>query len=230
MNSGSRQRPAEPFRYSDEQWARMQAIVERAGGDAARDKFDAQRVAFESIAHGWKRQMGKWNGFVFRDDKHGDNSDRFERIATAARELKAGLEEFASPAFFWGHDLLWKRLDGTETDWEAEKDENWQRYRKFLGALSHLQMRGAELAAQGKPLRKRVRFARNLFIGHLGEYWRTQLGLHITASVKSPFVRFVEAAAEGVYKFKSPDAARDKILNVVRGWGRPVCKNRGKES
>ena len=208
----------------------MQAIVEHAGGDAARDKFDAQREAFERMASGWKRQMGKWNGFVFCDDKDGDYSDQFERIATAARELKAALEEFASPAFFWGHDLLWKRLDGTETDWEAEKEENWQRYRKFLGALGHLQMRGADLAAQGKPLRKRVRFARNRFIGDLGERWRTQLGLRITASVKSPFVRFVEVAAEGIYEFESPDTARDKILNVVRGWGRPVCKNRDKES
>ena len=63
MNARSRPRPAEQFIYGDEQWMRMRAIVERAGGDVARDKFDAQRTIFEKMVGGLKRPIGQWNGF-----------------------------------------------------------------------------------------------------------------------------------------------------------------------
>ncbi len=46
------------FGYPDEQWRRMEEIVERAGGEVARDKFAGQRRDFEKMAGGWKGRIG----------------------------------------------------------------------------------------------------------------------------------------------------------------------------
>lgn len=217
---------ASPFRYNDARWRRLEEIVERAGGADTRDKFNAERLAFESLVRGWQSRMGKWNGFAFGKDKDGD---RFEAVEKAARELKAALDDLNFPTVFADNDLVWKRLDGTEENWKAEKERNWQRYRKFLDALNHIRMRSSALKT--KPRRKQARLARDKFFRDLGHVWRVELGLRITASVKSPFVAFVEAASKGVYRFGNDDTARDEILNVVRSWPRgSECKNRGEET
>jgi hypothetical protein len=227
MNVRPRPRPAEPFRYSDEQWARMRSIVERAGGDAARDKFNARRAAFEKMAGEWKDRISKWNGRNFGHDV----TDLYKGVAEAARELSAALAKLNFPASFIGIDLVWKASDFTKENslavFEAELKANWQRYHGFCQALEHVAARAARRAA---PKRRRIRLARDRFFRALGERW-LELDLRTTASTKSPFISFIEVASKGVYQFGKDHTARDEILNVIRSWPRrSECKNRDKKT
>lgn len=209
------------FHYSDARWRALEEIVERAGGVAARDRFRTQRNAFEKMLTGWKWRLEHWNGRTFaRDD-----IATYKRIEKAARDLNAGLAELGFPAIFTGSDIVWKNLATTDDN----PDENKVRFAGFTAALDHIAARAAMMASEQR--RKRT-LMRDRFFGDLGEFWRVELGLRITASIKSPFVRFVEdASSEGVYQFGNDDTARDVILNVVRSWPRgSMCKNRGEET
>jgi hypothetical protein len=200
----------ESLKYRDKRWRRLEVIVERAGGPIAREKFNTQHEFFENMIRVSKSRMGLWTGFAFGEYK---DSDRLEAVERAAGALKAALDDLNFPAIFAGNILVWKRLDGTETDWEAEKEENWQRYRKFLGAIDHIRMMSR--ANKAKPRRKRARLARDIFFFNLLQAW-SGLGLSVSAGIKSPVVDFIEAASEGVYEFEDPDTARETILNVIR--------------
>ena len=70
------------------------------------------------------RTRGKWNGFEFGIEGEISDTRRYRKVSAAARELGAALDDFNLPAIFQGNDLIWKRLDGTEANWEAERDED----------------------------------------------------------------------------------------------------------
>jgi hypothetical protein len=96
MNARSRPMPAEQFVYGDEQWMRMRAIVERAGGDVARDKFDAHRTILEKTVEGWKWKIENWDGRTWGQA----DGPIHRRIERAAGKLNEGLAELGLPANF----------------------------------------------------------------------------------------------------------------------------------
>jgi hypothetical protein len=219
---------APSFSYSDEQWRQLEKIVEGAGGAVALDKFNARRAAFENMAGKWKDRISKWNGRNFGHDQ----TDLYKGVEESARELSAALAKLNFPAFFIGNDLVWKASDFTKENSlavsEAESKANWQRYGAFCKALEHVAARAARMAT---PKRRQTRLARDRFFRALGERWRVELDLRITASTKSPFVSFIEAASKGVYQFGKDHTARDEILNVIRSWPRrSECKNRDEKT
>ena len=73
--------------YSDQQWGAIGALVERAGGVDARDKFDAERDKFEKMAGGWRKRIASWNGSTLRRDEN--DAERFRE--TLRRQV---LDEF----------------------------------------------------------------------------------------------------------------------------------------
>ena len=191
---------AHSFRYSDEQWRRLEAIVERAGGVVARDKFNAQRDAFEKMVSGWQGRIARWDGHTWGQDQTG----KYKRIERAAGELNAALADLGIPAIFVGHELVWKGL--------AETGENdRQRYSCFCAALEHIRARAERMAA---PKRKRSVYARNRFFVDLWRVWRGELDLRVSPSALSPIVEFIATAAEGVLPEKH--RALDTISNVIR--------------
>jgi hypothetical protein len=187
-----------PF-YSPEQWRKLEAIVERAGGTGARDQFNdrLRRSLFESMARGWKNRMDKWNGHNFGRDE----AALHRHVEETARALKDALKALHFPAH-----LIWKA--------DADVREN-ERYAHFLATIEQVESRAG---ARASPRRKHARFARDRFIRDVGEAWR-ELGLRISNSPTSRFVKFVEIASEGVCDFPY-DAARGTISNVVRKWPR----------
>jgi hypothetical protein len=91
------------FRYDDETWLKLEAIVSRAGGDAAKEKFAAKRTNFERQASGWKARIAAWDGRTLgRDD-----TVKYERIERAALELVETLGDLNFPVLFSGNDLVW---------------------------------------------------------------------------------------------------------------------------
>ena len=113
MNARSRPKPAEQFIYGDEQWMRMRAIVDRAGGDVARDKFDAQRTIFEKMAEGWRDRHKQWSGRTLS----AADADAYRRAGRLTRKLAAVLDELSEsvgndrlpfPAILVGNDLIWE--------------------------------------------------------------------------------------------------------------------------
>ena len=213
----------------------MEAIVERAGGDGARDKFNAQRAGFEKTVGGWKERLEHWNGRALS----AADADAYERVGRRARDLNAVLGELAEaatndrlpfPAILAGHDLVWKGpaetiLVGHDLVLKglAEVNENQERFAKFREALEHVAKR-AERVTRPEP--KQALLARNRFFQDLGHVWGDELGLRVTTGVEALFVRFVEAASEGVYRFRKVETARDAIVNSMRSWPRrPGCKN-----
>jgi hypothetical protein len=185
--------------YSDEQWQRLEAIVERAGGVAARAKFNAQRDAFEKMVSGWQGKIANWDGHTWGHDETG----KYKRIERAAGELNAALAELGLPAIFVGHELVWKGL--------AETHENQRRYSDFCAALEHIRSR-AELRAA--PKRRRSGYARDRFFVDLWRVWRGELGLAVSSSALSPVVEFIATAAEGIVPEKYRTS--DMISNVIR--------------
>jgi hypothetical protein len=203
---------AGPFRYSDAQWRKLEGIVARAGRADAWQKFNAQRPDFERMVGGWKVRIANWNGYTWGTA----DTSKYKRVEQAAGELKAALADLTFPPVFAGNDVLWKRLDGTEENWEAETKENPRRFDAFNEALDHIRLRAALMAS---PRQKQARYARDRFFGDLGRVWRVELGLPIKASGTSRFVSFVEAASEGVCSL-SVTATRNMISSVVRKWPR----------
>ena len=94
------------FKYDDEQWMKLEGIVSRAGGDAARQKFAGRRANFEKQVGGWKKRIAAWDGHAWG---HDDKSN-YERAEKAALELIAALDDLNFPAIFSGDDLVWKSL------------------------------------------------------------------------------------------------------------------------
>jgi hypothetical protein len=211
MSARSRPTPADPFVYSDEQWAGMRAIVERAGNVAARDKFDAQRTIFEKMVGRGKWRIENWDGQTLGQDA----GAIYRRIKSAARKLNEALAELNHPAIFIGHELVWKAL--------AETSENQRRYSEFCAALEHV---GARAALIEKKPRKRDRLMREWFVRDLAEVWRDELGLKITAGTKSLFVKFVVAACASVCSLKA-----QTVVNIMQAWPRRQGrKNDGEKS
>lgn len=192
------------FRYPDERWRRMEEIVQRAGGDVARDRFNTQRATVEKMAGGWKDRIETWNGYNFGQA----DAPTYQRIERAAHELNAALAELGFPALFIRNDLVWKHL--------AETHENQARFANFGQAIEHVAAYAERMAA---PRRKQARLPRDMFIADLGRVWRVELGLRISASAASRFAKFVEAASEGVCEL--PDKKpRVTISGVIRKWPR----------
>jgi hypothetical protein len=194
---------ADSFRYSDEQWRRMEAIVERAGKAVARDKFNAQRAAFEKMAGGWKGRIPKWNGRNFGHD----DTDLYKHVEEAARELKDALTNLNFPAIFIGNELVWKSL--------ADTRENEERFTSFCKALDHVNAKAAFMSKSGR--RRQVRLARDRFFLDLRRVWTVDLDLDIKATATSRFVSFVKAASEEVHPSY---VTADMISKVIRNWPR----------
>ncbi len=151
----------------------------------------------------------RWPG-AGRDGSGRDDSASFKRIERAARELDAALEELGFPALFIGIDLIWERL--------ADTEENEESFARFRQALDHLATRAAERA---RPLRREVNLARDLFFLKLCQVW-SELGLKVSTSATSRFVKFVEIASEGVCKLPDKNAGAT-ISGVIRKWqSRPI--------
>jgi hypothetical protein len=190
---------ANSFKYSDEQWRRLQAIVQSAGGAIARDKLHAQRDVFEKMVSGWQERLANWDGHTWGHDE----TSKYHRIERAAGELNAALADLGFPAIFTGDGLIWKRL--------AETNENQRRYSEFCAALEHIRARAKLMAA---PKRKRILHARDRFFVDLWRVWRGELDLAVSSDALSPVVDFIATAAEGIV----PEENRtlDMISNVIR--------------
>ncbi len=230
MNARSRPRPADPFVYSDEQWARMREIVGRAGGDAARNKLDEQRAIFEKIAEGWRDRHKQWNGRTLS----AADADAYRRAGRLTRKLAAVLDELSEavgndrlpfPAILVGNDLIWESPRETSSTGHAlarkgaeETKRNRTRFANFRGALQHVAERAEWVTSleTKKPL-----LARHTYFADLGRVWR-ELGLNVTTGTEARFVQFAEAASEGVYPFKDPENARQTIVNSMKNW--PRCQ------
>jgi hypothetical protein len=198
------------FHYDDAQWRQLEEIVQRAGG--AREKFKAQRTAFEKMVHGQKRLIGKWNGRTFGENNF---SALMAGAGVAARDLKEALTGLNFPVIFGGNDLLWRRLDGTEDNLPAETEENWRRYRSFCNALEHVRARAAE--HKTTPVRYHENGARDMFFAALSKVWRDDIGLPIRASAESYFAQFIEKACQGVCDLPHATAPQT-ISGVIRKW------------
>ena len=200
------------FAYSDKQWRRLEEIVESAGGAVARDKFKAQRAAFEKVVGGWRERLPLWNGFTFgRAFLWGGRTDdeTYKRIESAACELHAALVELGFPSRFAGNLLSWVDLPATQ---EA-----------FLTTLEHIRAKAAMKTKRG---RKRSFYARERFLIDLASEWRG-LGLEITMGDFSPFVAFAALASEGVVNFRDENAARTAILHTIWKWaGSPADRTK----
>jgi hypothetical protein len=188
---------ANPFRYPDDQWERLEAIVQGAGGDDAREKFTEKRDRFERMVGGWRKRLPLWNGFTF-GGHHDDKT--YERIASAAGQLHAALVKLGSPSRFTGNSLAW-------IDFPASQEA-------FLTTLERVRAKAAMMTERG---RKRPLYARDRFFVDLASEWR-DLGLEITTGDTSPFVAFAALAGDGVVNFKGKEAARTAILHTIRKW------------
>jgi hypothetical protein len=189
------------FKYDDKQWMKLEAIVSRAGGDAARQKFAGRRANFEKQVGGWKIRIAAWDGYAWG---HDDKSN-YERAEKAALELVAALDDLNFPAIFSGNDLLWKSL--------GELSENLERFSKFRDALNHVGSRARRMAARG---RKRKNYARDRFFAALMQTWRIDLGLHIGVNADASLIReFVECASVGVL---GEIPTKSAISDVIRRW------------
>jgi hypothetical protein len=208
---------AEPFRYSDADWRKLEAIVARAGGDAAREKFAGERAAFEKLAGGWKQRIARWDGFKLgpSDDFH----DKVERVGNAALEMVAALDDLSFlPLIFSGNDLVWR--GPSEADISSDEEfakycvENQKRFSKFRGALAHIREKAGRVTA---PKRKQKNLVRDRFFAALMRIWRVELGLRIRLNAYSPSVYFIEAASAAVL---DKAVTREMISNVIRKWPR----------
>lgn len=199
MSARSRSRPADPFAYSDEQWVRMEAIVQSAGGAIARDKFNAQRDVFEKMVSGWQERLANWDGHTWGHDE----TSKYQRIERAAGELNAALADLGFPATFTGDGLIWKSL--------AETNENQRRYSDFCAALEHICARAKLMAA---PKRKRSLYARDRFFVDLWRVWRGGLDLAVSSDALSSIVEFIATAAEDIVP--EENKTLDMISNVIR--------------
>lgn len=208
---------AEPFAYSEEQWAGVEAIVSRAGGSDARNKLNAQRASLERMAAGWKERHKRRNGPAAE-------AAAYERVGRLARKLIGAFDKLSKtatddrlpfPAVLTGCGLVWESL--------AEPNENQARFANFLDALDHVARR-AERVARLRPGRRLL--SRDIYFADLGRVWRADLDLRIATGTKALFVQFVEAASKGVYQFPNDETAADTIVNSMRSWPRrPGCKN-----
>ena len=123
--------------------------------------------------------------------------------------------EMSSGNEFNGHDFGIER--SRENEWKRE------RFANFRKALEHVAKRAAWVT---RPEKKQALLARDRFFKDLGRVWGGELDLRITTGVEALFVRFVETASEGVYRFRNVETARDAIVNSMRSWTRrPGCKN-----
>jgi hypothetical protein len=193
-------RPA-AFRYSDEQWRALEAIVARAGGDEARTKFATGRVGFEKQAGGYRERIATWDGLSYG----GGNADqkKYERIERAARELAAALDDYGS----------WIAL--------ANNADELLHLRE---GLSRVAPRAGKMAATG---RKNQNLMRNRFFLALARSWHSDLGLRIAVSVDSHLVNFIEAAMKGVWEkpikkgVLDQESPKDIISKVLQGAMKP---------
>jgi hypothetical protein len=124
------------FKYPDEQWRRMEEVVERAGGAITKETFNARRAAFEEQVAEDRQGIGNWNGYSWFQPRE------YTRVEKAAGQLQAALDDMDCPEIFFGNDLLWKtpeRLEEpeiTDEDWEGpERAKNLDEFRK---AVEHL--------------------------------------------------------------------------------------------
>lgn len=189
------------FKYDDDQWLKLEAIVSRAGGDTAREKFARGRANFEKQVGGWKIRIAAWDG-----QKWGpDDTYKYKRIELAASEFIAALDDLNFPAIFSGDDLVWKFL--------GELNENLERFSKFRDALNHIGSRARKLAA---PRRKRKNYARDRFFAALMQKWRIDLALHIGVNAEASLIReFIECASVGVL---GEIPTKSAISDVIRRW------------
>jgi hypothetical protein len=125
------------FKYPDEQWRRMEEVVERAGGPAAKEKFTAGRATFEEEVAVWRQRIAHWNGYTWDPGR----PPKYRRVKKAAVELKAALDDLNLP------DLLWKtpepRGEATVTKGNLEEADRAKTPHEILRAEEHIRRRVA---------------------------------------------------------------------------------------
>lgn len=184
------------FSYSDEQWRRIEAVVERAGGATALEKLRDRRAIFERIVRGWRYRLPRWNGHAFGADP---DHETLERIERAAGELRAGL--LGLKTHFAEHVL----------PTSASKDS-------LIATLDHVHREAATKAKRG---RKRASYARDQFVIDLAREWRIELGQKVTLGESSAFVAFAAASSDGVLNSRSEETVRTAIAHALRKWKHP---------
>jgi hypothetical protein len=202
------------FKYPDEQWRRMEEVVERAGGPVTKEKFNARRATFEEEAAVWRQRIADWNGYTWAPDR----PTKYRRVKKAAVELKAAFDDLNL------HDVLWKTpepLSEAAIIKKVQRAANLKRYDEFREALDQISRLAAIMEdmsiravvdPSGKnPPRKQKRVPRNWFICGLGLFWRDELRLRVSPSPRSRFAQFAEIASESVCA-----CPRDTIANVIR--------------
>ena len=181
------------FAYSVEQWRRIEAIVERAGGAPALEKLRDRRAKFESIVRGWRYRLPLWNGHTFGPDP---DHETFELIERAAGELRAGLL-------------------GLKTHFAEHLLPPPASKASLLSMLDHIRTEAAKKAKRG---RKRASYARDRFVIDLANEWRIELGQRITLGESSAFIDFATAASEGLLKSQTEESTRIAIAHTIRKW------------
>jgi hypothetical protein len=200
------------FRYDDETWRKLEAIVWRAGGDTAKKKLASGRANFERQAGRWKARIAAWDGCTLGRDDTG----KYERIEGAALELIAALDDLNFPALFSGNDLVWALPGDSWKDDESfdqYQKENCKRFSKFHEALGHVHLRAKKMAAKNP---KRKNLARDYFFVELLPVWRDDLGLKVGVSANSRLVAFIEIAASSVCGLGA--RAKNTVSNSIREW------------
>lgn len=184
------------FTYSVDQWRRIEAAVERAGGAPALEKLRDRRAKFEYIVRGWRYRLPLWDGHTFGADP---DQKMFLLIERSAAELRVGL--LGLKTHFAEHLL----------PPSASKDS-------LLSTLDHVRREAATKAKRG---RKRASYARDRFVIDLASEWRGELGLRITLGESSAFIDFATAASEGMLNSQTEESARTAIAHTVRKWKHP---------
>ena len=213
--------------YSDQQWGAIGALVERAGGVDARDKFDAERDKFEKMAGGWRKRIASWNGSTLRRDEN--DAERFRE--TLRRQV---LDESSSATLRQSAkrhlDLIESRIalphveevdvyknieqaartlkDGLERlNFPAIFTGNELTWRaladtaeneaRFAQFLEAIDHIEARAASMAKSPRAQMNRARDLFFLELRRRW-IELGFKPATSKETLLVKFIAACCNGV--------------------------------
>jgi hypothetical protein len=223
----------EPFAYPDDQWDRISAIVESAGGLAARDKLDDIRLNFTRDMGGWKSRLAQW-GKGSHSPLSPADAVAYKRVGRASRELLAAFDamELADndripfPAILSGHTSVWK--DPAETTLIGpdlvrlgfgEANENRARFAKFLDSIEHVAKRAEFVVKKLEP--KDAFLARDTLLKALCAVWCDDLGLgeQMSSSATSRLVKFIPEASTGICE---PPLTPNTISSFLRKWPRSV--------
>ena len=185
----------EPFRFSDEQWSRLEAIVARAKGNLADFK------GYRHILENGITSVGLFSKPIL--DGLPSAEARIEashiRVRNACAELRDALSDFS--------DLESPLPISIEV--ELGKG-SFNAFKEFLFMLEQKTAQPIERS------RKRSRLGRDLYWQALATFWQCTLRLKVAIGKPSLTAEFIAVASEGILDTKADVVTNDAIRGVLR--------------